>query len=116
MSTKITSSIMGRVTLMLKESLNEHENNERAAKEDFDIRVDSIKRVDERKEIKRLLETAWPSENEMSVGLKTLLEVSEKYCSMDYQKIQENLWGAYLMSVLVYCKYRLNHKDAGGKK
>lgn len=102
---KITSSTIGRVTLMLKESLNKQSIS------DFYKRVNLMKRESEKMEIWKLLDAAKLCSENASDEAKKLLNVLEIYCMVDSEKMMEELQGEYLMTILAYHKYK---KKQGG--
>lgn len=103
---RINSSLIGRVTLMLKESLNENKEDIKKALKEFYVRIDSIKRVNEGKEVSKLLETMQLNRGKLSPAMSKLLETAERYGEIDCDKLITDLKGDYFMTVLAYCKYK----------
>lgn len=123
----INASTLGRVNLMLRESLNEHKNNKKAAFDDFKNRVNSIKRKEEKRKVGVFLSRYLCRSVEFSIvkeaNLEKLVIDINKIIGKEnsasyaiYQKMKglnidalddkvENLWGEYLENILVYQKY-----------
>ncbi len=106
----ISSSTLGRITLMLKESLCLNEDSHKA-KADFYKRINSIKSDGTRKEGNKIYGaiTTMPKDlplNREQRKLASLLGVSQERL----QELLEPRWGEYAMTILVLNKYQ---KSAG---
>lgn len=123
----LTAATVGRVNLMLQESLNEHRNEPDKAFADFGSRVASIKRVKEKREAFRLLDQLMrrksddEGQNELDLrkmtngrGDDSLREINEllaRYTNKEeYQKRVAGIWGTYMEQVLTYHKYLKKHE------
>lgn len=123
----LTSATVGRLNLMLRESLNEYKGDSNQALNDFCSRINSIKRNKERQEAFRLLyQTVLKGEDgsyeldikEMSAGkmdakleeMKLLLK--QHGTDEEYQNILAGIWGIYMETILTYHKYL--KKQEGG--
>lgn len=131
---QLNASTLGRVTLMLKESLAQRKLSSIEQLENFVDRVSSIKRDEERGRIQRFIKqfifdnskckldskdkTAVEkyfagikyldmSNKELSFALKCLKNALEPHeiQAHTYEEILLDMWGEYLMHILVYQKY-----------
>lgn len=123
----ISSSTIGRITLMLDESINNYKENSKGAFDDFKIRIDSIKRKEEKRIIGIFLSAYICKDMQFSIveeaDLKKLdIDINKiigKEDSVSYniykiikkaeisnidEKIK-GLWGEYLKNILIYQKY-----------
>lgn len=128
---KMSASTIGRITLMLKESLNECVDDTEKAFENFCGRVDSIKRAAENREAKKLLrETLLGDESagkgywidvdkmlssEENVQLRELSEILKECWQEEYERNMRKLWSSYMMSILTYYKYQKKNRESGGE-
>lgn len=105
----INASALGRVTLMLSESLEKKEGYE-ASFQDFMKRVGSIKEEKERNRIKDFIDRYVCSTKDQSIviGKESKIYRDMQQCMPEEldEKLKEN-WGSYLMHFLVYQKYLL---------
>lgn len=123
----LTAATVGRVNLMLRESLNEYKGDPVQALKDFCSRINSIKRDKERQEAFRLLhQTVLKGEDgsyeldikRMSAGkmdskLEEMKLLLKKHCTEEeYQNILAGIWGIYMETILTYHKYL--KKQEGG--
>ncbi len=120
---KTSPSTLGRVTLMLTESLDENKGCEQKAFENFMERVKSIKRESERKKIQIFLRKYLCTENdELDIGkmVSSRDGIMEPYRMMEELAVSsleaqvKKMWGEYLMNILVYQKYLM--KLTGGEQ
>ena len=116
---KCSASTLGRITLMLKESLAGHREEPGKAYIDYQNRIRSIKRKKEREEAERLLGRLKPER------LRQLCEESELYGKLaEYETedsmagLIESLWGESMMNLLTCLKYRKSRlkKAVSGKE
>lgn len=120
---RLNASTIGRITLMLEESLNSESNPEKAFK-NFCDRIASIKRTKEQQEafcfLREIIlkdgDTKEIDFEKMERGSNGILadikKISVEYLSeKKYQDILLNLWGKYLMTILTYHKYRKKHEQ-----
>lgn len=109
----LNQSKIGRVTLMLKESLDENRNDYFKAFKAFRTRVASIKSEDERKIIEDMVVNKIFLEND---GEKILNVETEKlslwsrmkdvgFSEEECVKILNSLWGRYVLMILINQKY-----------
>lgn len=128
----LTASNIGRITLMLRESLSESPHDKKNAFENFYTRVESIKKTDERKTIRRALLsqiadskevsnkdgapiTKWDLSSkkvrEMLEGFEEDLALFDRLKELNKEDIADEwlveLWSEYVMTALVYRKYEL---------
>lgn len=105
----INASALGRVTLMLSESLEKKEGYE-ASFHDFMKRVGSIKEEKERNRIMDFIDRYVCSTKGQSIviGKESKIYRDMQQCMPEEldEKLKEN-WGSYLMHFLVYQKYLL---------
>lgn len=105
----INASALGRVTLMLSESLEKKEGYE-ASFQDFMKRVGSIKEEKERNRIMDFIDRYVCSTKGQSIviGKESMIYRDMQQCMPEEldEKLKEN-WGSYLMHFLVYQKYLL---------
>ena len=105
----INASALGRVTLMLSESLEKKEDYE-ASFHDFMKRVGSIKEEKERNRIMDFIDRYVCSTKGQSIviGKESKIYRDMQQCMPEEldEKLKEN-WGSYLMHFLVYQKYLL---------
>ena len=105
----INASALGRVTLMLSESLEKKEGYE-ASFQDFMKRVGSIKEEKERNRIMDFIDRYVCSTKGQSIviGKESKIYRDMQQCMPEEldEKLKEN-WGSYLMHFLVYQKYLL---------
>lgn len=123
----LTASTVGRLDLMLRESLNGYRDDPEEAFKDFGSRVASIKREKEKEEAFRLLDRLMRRKNknqeinELDLAKMTedrrdeTLGKTEKllaaYCTQEeYRKRLAGIWGVYLEQILTYHKYRKKHE------
>ena len=119
---------LGRITLMLSESMSENPKDPKAAYHEFVRRIQSIKTDDTRKKAEKILkDLVWEKKNADSealdaAGLKYLPlteELREPYDSCkeaegskeSFETAMAALWSEYLMAVLVQEKYNLKHEE-----
>ena len=127
----LTASNIGRVTLMLRESLSESPLDKESAFENFYARVEAIKKTEERKILRRTLlskiaDSEVKNEDGSSVTkwdlspkkVRDLLKEFEKDREL-FDRLKEHykwanadgklvgLWNEYVMTALVYSKYQL---------
>lgn len=131
---KLTASTVGRLNLMLRESLNEYRSDPEQALKDFCCRISSIKRKREKEEAFRLLRStvlADTDENEkeeykIDVGKMTEYQSDPKLQKMwecmrlhaeedDCRKRLANIWGVYVGNILTYHKYLKKHEGGSEK-
>lgn len=126
---KISLSTLGRVSLMLKESLKKSKDEQDKADEgemdkiakDFAERIESIKRKTEKEEIRKLLwQTGLEKTDESyTVNVGKLKERSTDLAKLlgqigdDTDKVMKNLWGDYLRIILRFEKYRKQQQEKG---
>ncbi len=120
---KVSKSSLGRITLMLKESMDENKNDMRNCYTDFAARILSIKQIETRDEGKYVLETfgkenldngQWVLKwNKLPMSLGTdsedlcVKEMATIGCEEDeIRNLLENRWAEYLMAALVDQKYQ----------
>lgn len=123
----LSPSILGRITLMLRESVSAHKDNYIEAFENFKKRLDSIKREEEKKEVAKFLseyicedkiismvETVKISDMKLDVGKivgnssSASYKIYDKMKNLgikDVEKKINNRWAEYLMNILTYQKY-----------
>ncbi|MBQ8317610.1 MAG: hypothetical protein IJX85_04670 [Lachnospiraceae bacterium] len=124
----MSPSTLGRVTLMLRESLNKTKLSSVDRFKDFYERVESIKRDGERDEIKKLVKgnifkadsktkVAELDEKSFFNGLVYYKSEDEEFVKLidlyreavadddQFEKLLCDMWGEYLMHILVYQKY-----------
>lgn len=128
----LNASNVGRVTLMLRESINQYPGNVSSAFESFYSRIESIKKTEELKAVRKALlsQIADPQEKEDDSGetitvwnlsskkIRALLKesdedvelfdwVANKSMHKDDDDELKVLWSEYIMTALVYRKYQL---------
>ena len=106
----ISPSTLGRITLMLKESLSLNENSQ-TAKEDFSRRINSIKTDGARKEGNKIFNAVTNMSKNLSLNqeqreLASLIGLSKELI----QEMIDSRWGEYAMTMLTHEKYQ---KSAG---
>lgn len=128
---KMSASTVGRITLMLKESLNECRDDPEKAFQNFGTRIDSIKRTCEKEEAfgllqKVLMKDGLP-EKEYQIDIEKMLKtkkgtplekmkkVLREYSEEDYEQCVVKLWGDYMNSILIYHKYLKKDENNKGK-
>lgn len=95
---------IGRVTLMLKESVNER-NNDKEVKDEFVKRIDSIKSESTKSKAKKLYDNA-KKVCKADLDSKQAKELTALgYKQDEVQTMMEKQWSEYLMQILVYEKY-----------
>lgn len=101
---RCSPSTLGRITLMLKESLAGDKDN---AYDNYEKRINSIKRKAEQKEAQRLINSMRPDKlvelcNKENIykRLSALYETEE-----DVDNLIKGMWGECMMNLLVYQKY-----------
>lgn len=119
---------LGRVTLMLSESVGENPNDPKAAYQEFVRRIQSIKTDDTKKKAEKILsDLIWKGNSPDSevfdaAGLRYLPLIEdlrelyrcfrEKGHSEDaFETEMAALWSDYLMAVFVQEKYNLKHEE-----
>ena len=111
---RISNTALGRITLMLRESLDENRGNPQKALESFMKRADSIKSEAAKNEAKRLISVIAKKEgNALQWVFGSLdaenAEISEMkrigLAEAEIEKKLHGLWGEYLMTILVENKY-----------
>lgn len=118
---KMSPSTVGRITLMLKESLNECRNDPEKAFQNFCIRINSIQRKAEKEEAFDLLQkvlvksdlleekyqidTEKMLEAESGSSLVQMKEVLWNYFREEYNQQVIGIWGDYVNNILIYHKY-----------
>lgn len=131
---KLTASTVGRLDLMLRESLNECRNDPEKAFKDFCLRIDSIKRKREKEEAFRLLCSivlADIDENEKEEYKIDVRKMTEYQSDPEVQKIWKcmrryageeecrkrlaDIWGLYVGNILTYHKYLKKHEGGSEK-
>lgn len=127
----LTASTVGRLSLMLRESLNQHRNNPDQAFQDFCSRIASIKRTREREEAFRLLLATVLKNEKMKETGKYELDIPKMISGEDDSRLEElqkllrkylsdeelgtamaAIWGVYMENILTFHKYR--KKQEGG--
>ena len=105
---KVSNTALGRLTMMLRESLDENHGNSERAEESFKTRIASIKTDSVRYEGEKLLEKSRKQINELRINdskplkeLKALGYSEERISSM-----KRDEWGEFLLGVLTELKYR----------
>ena len=95
---------IGRVTLMLKESVNEGKND-KEVKDKFVKRIDSIKSESTKSKAKKLYDNA-KKVCKADLDSKHAKELTALgYKQDEVQTMMEKQWSEYLMQILVYEKY-----------
>lgn len=120
---RLNASTIGRITLMLEESLYNEPDPKKAFK-NFCDRITSIKRTKEQQEALRFLREIILKDGETKeIDIKKMERESEgiladiKKITVEclsekkYQDILMNLWGKYLMIILTYHKYQKKHEQ-----
>lgn len=124
---KISASTIGRVTLMLKESLDSNKVDYKLAFEDFKKRVNSIKRTEEKRKVAEFLVKYLCTEQKIylvgdvdvdkfTIDVRKIIgnknsDSYKIYSNMEKLGVEglnekiEKLWGKYLESILVFQKY-----------
>ena len=119
---------LGRVTLMLSESVGENPNDPKAAYQEFVRRIQSIKTDDTKKKAEKILsDLIWKgsspdSEALDAAGLKYLplveelkepysFFIEEGYSEDTFETEMAALWSDYLMAAFVQEKYNLKHEE-----
>ena len=123
---KVSASNLGRVTLMLKESLNEYKDNYKLAFEEFAKRVESIKTDSVRREVQNVILKEFGTEHsseegsirefiwnfkglKIDVGCEKELQIL-KNIGCEEEEISDCLnsqWGDVLMTILISQKYAM---------
>ncbi len=131
---KLTPSTLGRLNLMLQESLNKYRSNPEQAFGDFCCRIGSIKRKKEKEEAFRLLtSTVLEDTDEDKAGEYKIAtrKMAEYQGDLELQKIWKcmrlyaseeeskkklaNIWGLYVGNILTYHKYQKKHEGGSDK-
>lgn len=108
---KVTSSKIGRVTLMLRESLDENKNDFRAALAAFRTRIASIKTDSDRKVFQNVLKKAFRSVDGENLDVdRNKIPVLDEMIRLGFSEDEtvdmvDSLWGKYVMTSLVNQKY-----------
>ncbi len=127
----LTAATIGRLNLMLLESLDTYRTNHQQAFKDFCTRISSIKRKREREKAFDLLykillkdgykEDIYELDFEKMAGprgdsyIKDIEGLLKKYTTQpEYQSILTGIWGEYIENILTYHKYLKKHE--GGKE
>lgn len=120
----LNASTIGRITLMLKESINLYNDDYRATFNDFVIRICTIKRDKERKEAIRLLKNTIAKEDASDMKdvryslsfdairnyeshnkeIEDCVNIVKKY-EKDAEEFLMECWTEYMLSVLTCMKY-----------
>lgn len=110
----ITAATLGRVTLMLKESLEKNRKDSKAALKNFNQRILDIKRDSEREKLKTFLDQCVDVEKEWIQGVEKIEEYKllKKLGTPDWERKVKELWGIYLMQIFTYQKYNLKREGA----
>ena len=108
MNSDITSGLdntqIGRVTLMLKESINEGKND-KTIDEEFENRIKTIKKDSTKSKAKKLYDNAKEA-CEAGLESKHAKELEALgYKQNEIKKMMKECWSEYLMQILVYEKY-----------
>lgn len=130
----LTASTVGRLNLMLQESLNEHRSNPEQAFWDFCTRIDSIKRTKEKEEAFRLLSVIMMKDRKKEEAGKFELDIRKMTEDKNDSKLEEiknllklyttdeeyrkkimSIWGKYMGNILTYHKY-LKKQEGGSKE
>lgn len=128
---KMSASTVGRITLMLKESLNECRNDPEEAFQNFGMRIYCIKRTSEKEEAfgllqKVLMKDGLP-EKKYQIDIEKMLKTKEgtslekmnkvlkEYSGEEYKQHVVRLWGDYMNSILTYHKYLKKDENSRGK-
>ena len=129
---RLTAATVGRLDLMLRESLGEHGADPECAFKDFCLRVQSIKRKKEQEEAFRLLRQVLlkdgrGEDNSYKLDLEKMTEVYgdgelkktagllKKYSTEEeYRRRLSGIWGVYMENILTYHKYLKKHE--GGRE
>jgi len=123
----ISASTIGRVTLMLNESVNNYKYDYKKAFDDFKSRINSIKRKDEKYKIGVFITNYLCKDREFSfvkdsdlteleIDINKIIGNEDSDSRKIYNRIKElkinnveekieMLWGKYLKNILVYQKY-----------
>lgn len=124
----LTAATVGRLDLMLKESLNEYRQDPGQALKDFCSRIESIKRKREREEAFRLLRWTILSDDEgryeldlqelSAAKMDSVLDRLQKLLKRcvtaeEYKNMLAGIWGIYMENILTYHKYI--KKQEGGR-
>ena len=115
---RITNSALSRITMMLRESLEENRDNPQGALDEFAKRVNSIKSTSVKKEGQQILQMVAVKENsKWSINLahqtknasteQNVLKEMESlgYSQGEVEGMINARWGSYLMVVLTVQKY-----------
>ena len=129
----LTPSTVGRLNLMLQESLNEYRSDPEEALKDFCCRIDSIKRKKEKEEAFRLLRSILLPDADENGTQEYRIDVSKmtRYqdtrlqeiwkCMRKYEAEEEckkrlaDIWGLYVGNILTYHKYLKKHEGGSEK-
>lgn len=130
----VGNSAFGRITAMLRESMDENKNNPDNAWSSFVERINSIKNTN-KNEAEKILEIVGKRQNQVSDrgiweltfgndlkkpgneipetdSLYTIIEEAEKIGIKDEVfKLARSFWGEYLISILIEMKYQGDSKD-----
>lgn len=125
----LTASTVGRMNLMLQESLNEYRDAPEKAFKDFCSRVESIKRKREKEEAFRFLysvllkERGTETEGEYRLDVRKMtentgdwkLEETENLLKLysteeEYRQRLTDIWGVYMENLLTFYKYLKKHE------
>ncbi len=128
----LTPSTIGRMSLMLQESLNAYRSDSEQAFIDFCSRINSIKRKKEKEEAFRLLRSVVLEDTDenkkeeykidirkMTAGRAELQKIWKCICQCVGEEICKkklvNIWGAYVKNILTYHKYQKKHEGGSTK-
>lgn len=117
-----TPSALGRITLMLTESINRYPNDRDKAYEDFCNRIASIKTKDKRDTIENIKNKLICEDKTLTVGalkylshIDSLIDTYKKLTGKEQdeqlEKELKNFWSEYFMDVLVGEKYRQKGRE-----
>ena len=109
----VTNTALGRITLMLRESLDNHKNDPEAAFQDFKIRISSIKSDSAKREgeklVKHIEEWRKKAKESSAAAPDAPDEIREmKSIGLTADEIHGMLdgsWGDYMMTLLTVMKY-----------
>lgn len=123
----LTASTVGRLSLMLQESVYENRGDAGKTLKDFCDRIDSIKRPKEKAEAIRLMEEVMPvgafekkiyklalekfASDKGDDEVKEIKELLQQHSTKEeYEKILYDIWEIYMEQVLTYHKYLKKHE------
>ncbi len=99
----ISNTAVGRITLMVKESLAENNNDSNAAFENLKARIDSIKTESTKENGKQLLRSIEEFKNMADSGLSE--KIATVFSKEENSKEMGNRWGKYALAILTHRKY-----------